>query len=652
MRFFSFLLLLYISTPILSQDKEMDSLYKNLELFKEDTNLVNTYNSLSFRLNNTKVDMSLFFAEEARDLALKLKYNSGLVSSYSNIGIAHYFKGEYTIALKNHTKAAEILEKIKNIKRLSAVYNNIALIYLDLRNLNSAEEYFKKSLKLDKIRNDFYGIGDSYNNLGTIYKERQNYGKAVDLFNKSLHYKELANDRLNIGSTLTNLGAVNIFLMKYDLAREQFEKAEALLEQVNDEIGLSLLYNSIGDLKMAERNYNEAIISYNKSLIISQKSDIQSYISYSFQALSAAFEKTKDYRQAYVYHKQYTKIRDKIYNAENASQLAEIQTKYETEQKKKELLLSKTELEKQNGIAKFFIFGFVLLLIFIFFVLKSYKTKVLNTRIILEQKLAIEEKNRLVESQHKDIKDSIKYAERIQGAILPPTNFWNSILPNSFVLYQPKDVLSGDFYWVAETADFKFVAAADCTGHGVPGALISIINYNLLNKAVLEKQITSPGEILDAVNSWLTESLHQTAENSPVKDGMDICLISINKTTNEVLFSGANNPLFVYSDNKLHEYKGDKFPVGSFLDETTMNFKTSAIEVQKGDVLYLFSDGYADQFGGEHGKKFKLNKLRSEFQANHKKPINQQWGLFYKTFKEWKGDLEQVDDVLIIGLEI
>ena len=652
MRFFSFLLLLYISTPILSQDKEMDSLYKNLELFKEDTNLVNTYNSLSFRLNNTKVDMSLFFAEEARDLALKLKYNSGLVSSYSNIGIAHYFKGEYTIALKNHTKAAEILEKIKNIKRLSAVYNNIALIYLDLRNLNSAEEYFKKSLKLDKIRNDFYGIGDSYNNLGTIYKERQNYGKAVDLFNKSLHYKELANDRLNIGSTLTNLGAVNIFLMKYDLAREQFEKAEALLEQVNDEIGLSLLYNSIGDLKMAERNYNEAIISYNKSLIISQKSDIQSYISYSFQALSAAFEKTKDYRQAYVYHKQYTKIRDKIYNAENASQLAEIQTKYETEQKKKELLLSKTELEKQNGIAKFFIFGFVLLLIFIFFVLKSYKTKVLNTRIILEQKLAIEEKNRLVESQHKDIKDSIKYAERIQGAILPPTNFWNSILPNSFVLYQPKDVLSGDFYWVAETADFKFVAAADCTGHGVPGALISIINYNLLNKAVLEKQITSPGEILDAVNSWLTESLHQTAENSPVKDGMDICLISINKSTNEVLFSGANNPLFVYSDNKLHEYKGDKFPVGSFLDETTMNFKTSAIEVQKGDVLYLFSDGYADQFGGEHGKKFKLNKLRSEFQANHKKPINQQWGLFYKTFKEWKGDLEQVDDVLIIGLEI
>jgi serine phosphatase RsbU (regulator of sigma subunit) len=365
-----------------------------------------------------------------------------------------------------------------------------------------------------------------------------------------------------------------------------------------------------------------------------------------------AFEKTKDYRQAYVYHKQYTKIRDKIYNAENASQLAEIQTKYETEQKKKELLLSKTELEKQNGIAKFFIFGFVLLLIFIFFVLKSYKTKVLNTRIILEQKLAIEEKNRLVENQHKDIKDSIKYAERIQGAILPPTNFWNSILPNSFVLYQPKDVLSGDFYWVAETEDLKFVAAADCTGHGVPGALISIVNYNLLNKAVLEKHITTPGAILDAVNIWLTESLHQTAENSPVKDGMDICLISINKNTNEVLFSGANNPLFVYSDNKLHEYKGDKFPVGSFLDETKLNFKTIAIEVQKGDILYLFSDGYADQFGGEQGKKFKLSKLRSEFKVNHKKPINQQRDLFYKTFKEWKGDLEQVDDVLIIGVEI
>jgi serine phosphatase RsbU (regulator of sigma subunit) len=314
--------------------------------------------------------------------------------------------------------------------------------------------------------------------------------------------------------------------------------------------------------------------------------------------------------------------------------------------------MSKSELEKQNGIKNIFIFGFVLLLIFIFFVLKSYKMKVINNRIILEQKIAIEEKNQLVENQHKDIKDSIKYAERIQGAILPPTNFWNSILPNSFVLYQPKDVLSGDFYWIAETDEYKFIAAADCTGHGVPGALISIVNYNLLNKAVLEKHITNPGAILDAVNVWLTESLHQTAANSPVKDGMDICLISINKETNEILFSGANNPLFVYSEDNITEYKGDKFPVGSFVDEQTLNFKTSSIEVKKGDVLYMFSDGYADQFGGERGKKFKLNKLRTEFKSNYKKPIKEQKNLFHKTFTEWKGELEQVDDVLIIGIEI
>jgi len=286
--------------------------------------------------------------------------------------------------------------------------------------------------------------------------------------------------------------------------------------------------------------------------------------------------------------------------------------------------------------------------------------KVRNNIIILEQKTAveiqnkiIEDKNYLVEAQHKDIKDSIKYAERIQGAILPPKHLWNSILPNSFVLYKPKDILSGDFYWIAETDEYKFIAAADCTGHGVPGALISIVNYNLLNRAVLEKHIVNPGEILDAVNIWLTESLHQTIDNSTVKDGMDISLISINKFTDEIKFSGANNPLFVYSeDGTVKEYKGDKFPVGSFVEEQSLNFTTLSIEVNKGDMLYLFSDGYADQFGGTKGKKLKIKALKEEFNKIKSKTTTEQKQHLNDLFSNWKGDLEQVDDVLIIGIEL
>jgi serine phosphatase RsbU (regulator of sigma subunit) len=179
---------------------------------------------------------------------------------------------------------------------------------------------------------------------------------------------------------------------------------------------------------------------------------------------------------------------------------------------------------------------------------------------------------------------------------------WFSIFPKSFVLYKPKDILSGDFYWTEETENWKFVAAADCTGHGVPGALMSIVNFNLLNKAVLEKNLTMPGEILDSVNQQLTLALHQTYKESTVKDGMDISLLSINKKTNEIYFSGANNPIYILGPNKEIEMKADKFPVGAFVGETIRSFTSHKLELEIGDRIFLFSDGFADQFGGSKGK--------------------------------------------------
>jgi serine phosphatase RsbU (regulator of sigma subunit)/tetratricopeptide (TPR) repeat protein len=659
MKNYYFILVFFISFPSFSQDRVMDSLYSNLDRFHNDSNLVNTYNKLAYNLNNSKLEMSLFFAEKAKELSKKINYKSGLIDSYLNCGIAYYYKGNYTKALKNHTKAAQISDKTIDNYSLSDIYTNIALVYLDLRKYSSAESYLFKALKIDKKRKDSKFIGDTYNNIGTIYKNQKNYKKALNYFNKSLYYRKISNDTLGLPSTLTNLGSVNIQIGNYKEAQEQLYSALDLFHKNNDIFGNALVYNCLGDLNIEQKNYKEAISMFNKSLKIAHKNNMKSYISYSYKWIAFAYEKQKNYKKAYYYHLIHTRISDEIYNSENAALLTEIQSKYETEKQKKQIIESKAELTKQGTVTNVFIFGFIFMIILVFFILKSYKMKIKNNKIILEQKLAVEEKNKiieekniLVENQHKDIRDSITYAERIQGAILPPNHLWTSILPNSFVLYQPKDILSGDFYWIAETEEYKFIAAADCTGHGVPGALISIVNYNLLNKAVLEKNIIIPGEILDAVNIWLTESLHQTIENSTVKDGMDISLISINKKTNEIKFSGANNPLFVYSETGIKEYKGDKFPVGSFVEEQTLSFKTISVEVNKGDMLYLFSDGYADQFGGEKGKKFKLKNLREEFRMAKQIPVKEQKSYLHKRFNEWKGDLDQVDDVLIIGIEL
>jgi serine phosphatase RsbU (regulator of sigma subunit) len=225
------------------------------------------------------------------------------------------------------------------------------------------------------------------------------------------------------------------------------------------------------------------------------------------------------------------------------------------------------------------------------------------------------------------------------------------------VFYKPKDILSGDFYWIEQKGDLVFVAAADCTGHGVPGALISIVNYNLLNKAVLEKDLINPADILNYVNQQLTVALHQTFQESSVKDGMDISLCVLNTKTFELQFSGANNPIYIIKQmenavTELVEVKADKFPVGAFVDEQVQSFTAKDIQLQKNDVIYLFSDGYADQFGGEKGKKFKYKQLKDILLEHQLLLMAEQCSILEQKFYNWKGNLEQVDDVLVIGIRV
>ncbi len=345
-------------------------------------------------------------------------------------------------------------------------------------------------------------------------------------------------------------------------------------------------------------------------------------------------------------------IKDSIYSRESIKSLNDMQTKYETTKTKLELEKKELEANNKQLIIYAAFGGCVLLLGGVFFIFKGLK-KQRRANIELEEKNSIiEEQKHIVEEKNKDIGDSIRYAKRIQEAILPPDKMWYEHLPNSFVIYNPKDILSGDFYWLEKTEDYIFVAAADCTGHGVPGALMSIVNYNLLNKAVLEKNLVMPGEILDSVNYYLTHSLHQSYNEASIKDGMDITLLSINKKTNEIYFAGANNPIYIISEGKLMEVKADKFPVGAFIEENVQNFKSQKLNVKIGDTIYLFTDGYADQFGGPKGKKFKYKQFSDLLLGNCDKPLSQQQLILQQQFTDWKGNLEQVDDVCVLGIKL
>jgi serine phosphatase RsbU (regulator of sigma subunit) len=258
--------------------------------------------------------------------------------------------------------------------------------------------------------------------------------------------------------------------------------------------------------------------------------------------------------------------------------------------------------------------------------------------IIVQQKEKLETKN-------KEVTDSITYARRIQAAILPSHELFKQHLPESFILYKPKDIVAGDFYWMDSVSNEVLFAAADCTGHGVPGAMVSVICYNALNRSVRENNLTDPAQILDSATSIVVSEFGKSHED--VNDGMDISLCALNAKTKQLRWAGANNPLWLIRNGEFMEWKANKQPVGKH--SVTKPFTIHSIQLQPNDTLYIFTDGFYDQFGGERGKKFKASRLRELILKIHSKPMIEQLDELERTFDKWKGDLEQVDDVCLIG---
>lgn len=275
-----------------------------------------------------------------------------------------------------------------------------------------------------------------------------------------------------------------------------------------------------------------------------------------------------------------------------------------------------------------------------------------RTAEVVKQKEEIDIQKEQIEEYFKEVTDSIKYAQKIQEAILPPESHVRRLLPDSFILYRPKDIVSGDFYWLGEGEDKVYFAAVDCTGHGVPGAFMSIIGYNQLKQALITTNKGTPAQILDHLNIGVSETLHQKDENSTSKDGMDIAICSLNHKTKVLEYAGAFNPLYLLRNGEIIQTKGDKFPIGSFLDGETPSFTNNKIQLLSGDQIYIFSDGYADQFGGPRGKKMMYKKFRDILIENGNKDLSVQKDILRDYLLDWMGDEEQVDDIIVMGVKV
>jgi serine phosphatase RsbU (regulator of sigma subunit) len=444
-----------------------------------------------------------------------------------------------------------------------------------------------------------------------------------------------------------------------------------------------------------------------KSMKVAKEIDYNQTILTDLQGLAGAWSAKKQFDKAFYYLMQYADLNDSLFNQEKMMQLTEMQEKYESEKKEKELLekdLELSEKEKEAGIQKgirnFLIAGLLAVVVFATLVFRSYRQKKKANRIISGKNTLLEQANAEILAQrdeieaqrdeiqaqrdtvvkqkdhieiiHEEQTSSIRYAQRIQNAMLPSLDMLKEKGLESFLIFHPRNIVSGDFYWVAYQENTLVIAVADCTGHGVPGAFMSMLGIAFLKEIVMKEYITQPDIVLKRLRREVVRSLKQEGGNQ--RDGMDIALCTLNLDTLEMQFAGANNPLYIVksaighwplavgqgtteansqqptANGQLIELKGDKMPIG--IHERMDNFTLHTHTLQKGDCIYLFSDGMADQFGGPAGKKFKYKQLKESLTANGQQPMASQKESIDKLFSEWKGHLEQVDDVTILGIKI
>jgi serine phosphatase RsbU (regulator of sigma subunit) len=639
-----------------------DKYVRMLENAKDDTSKVNAYIELIDAIQNEDPNKCLDYSMEAVKIANASNFKLHVVYdkiSHLYISLAQYKKAtDFTFLILNISKNLKGNEKYdytgRANEKLASIYSTLKNNQLAIKHQVEAIEWYKK------IKNDNYYL--------VAYINLANYYMSAGKIDKAIYYYEYAETNLVSQKNYDYLSYIYSGIAgcysdngEHFKSVEYYEKSKnAVLKYTPEDISsLAVAYSNIGNQQLDTRSYIFAVENLTKALNIFKQLDDKNSITTVYYNLANAYRFLRKYDLSNDYMILYVQLKDSIFDADTKSTIHDISIKYESEKKEqKNKILAKDNENKQLSI--YYALGALLLITFILIVIfrnSRIKSRInqqlaAQNKLIEEQKLLAEIQHVLLEEKSIEITDSIKYAERIQGAILPPEKKWRSMLPNSFLLNQPKDILSGDFYWIAETDDKIFVAAADCTGHGVPGALISIVNFNLLNKAVLERGITEPSEILDAVNIWLTESLNQTTEESTIKDGMDISLISISKHDRSVKFSGANNPLYLFSDNELIEYKADRFPVGAYINEKINHFTTNDIPVKQGDTIYLFSDGFPDQFGGEKGKKYKYKQFKETLALAKDLPISEQHDFLYNAYADWRGTIEQTDDVLVIGIQL
>lgn len=567
-----------------------------------------------YYIYKTNYDEALKCISNGLTVSLTHKYQYGEACSYTGFGVYYASFGEFNRSLFYHEKAVEIY-KILDIedRRLGLSLFGIGLVHFEKKNLDTALEFFNKSLVVfEKSPLDF-GIGRVVNLIGNVYYERGDFIKSLEYAQNSLQIFDRIENTIGLSRTLNDMGKIYQAIQIYDKAIHYFQEALKLRYEIDykqgvitSHIDIAKFYLQINDITLAEKHLNEALEISEKVKSLGKQATV-------YKLFSEVYKKRSDVNKALEYFEKFHNLHVKSIKQDSETQIKYLQMSQEAEQ-----ITRENEVYRQ----------------------KNFELATIN----FELKNALEL-----------IHDSINYARRIQNVILPEKNILKKYFKDSFVFYQPKDVVSGDFYWFAKNQDCIILAVVDCTGHGVPGAFMSMLGFSLLNQIVKENNITEPSEILNRLNLALIEVLKQQDDLSEVHDGMDIAIVKYNSETSELIFSGANLPLYLISQDQFKEIEPNKFSLGGNSKiYTKKKFESVQLKLMAGDVLYLFSDGFKDQFGliNEQKKKYSSKKFRNLLSEIYLYPMENQFTKIENEFNEWRGELKQLDDIIVIGIKL
>jgi serine phosphatase RsbU (regulator of sigma subunit) len=496
---------------------------------------------------------------------------------------------------------------------------NLGQIYIEMGEYDTAMYYLDKSLT---ILTSSAFIATALNYMGNIYNEKGEYQQAIDTYNDAMKEAEKENSQQQIVANM---------------------------------LGLASTYENMKDPEQAIRYYKQAES-------IAEEIGLQHELSSIYEGLATNYAQLFDYQNAFKFLSLQNTIDNAAYRIQSDDETSSLLFNYQLDKKQNEITL----LEQQSRIDQL--------------LRKRQKTTTIAFGIVglfiliaavgfFNRMQFIRKTNRKISAQKDQITDSIAYAQRIQSAILPSEQLMNELLPDHFILFKPKDIVSGDFYWIKEVQDHLVIVEADCTGHGVPGAFMSMLGITMFNDLIGDKCYDAPGAILDRLRDKIKNMLAQQGNGDEQKDGMDMAITIFNKNNRELHFSGANNPLYIIrkknqpvqsdlepyasldnGDYRLFEIKGDKQPIGSHWEERP--FRTTSVYLQEEDVFYIFSDGYIDQFGGQNRKKFKSMNFKKLLLSVQKEPMEIQKQTLEETFEQWKGPHEQIDDISVLGVKV